>query len=150
MAGIFGGLTLVAFGGGTIVVLLVVFVTQVLHASAGRFGAIISLISIGSIVGAVVPALLQRRLARNRLLPVSLVAVGGSILCVAYCRSFVLFAIVMVFVGFFQTVLGVVLNTWLMQVIPSASRGRIFAADPVRREVKVFAQSDKEASGAEA
>ena len=123
MIGLAGGL----IGGGAIVPLGPAVATDVLHGGSAGFGLLMTALGVGAAIGVVTLLWLQRRLPRQAVFTIAVVATGGSIIAVASMSSLgPAFALVAV-LGASAGCAYVTGFTMLQESVSDDMRGRTFS-----------------------
>lgn len=123
MIGLAGGL----LGGGSIIPLSSLLITQVLGGGDSSFGLLITALGLGAAVGVLTLLWLQRRLPRAAVFWVAIVACGGSIIVAASVSSLAPAMVAAAFVGATAGTGYVTGFTVLQENVADEMRGRIFA-----------------------
>jgi dTMP kinase len=123
MIGLAGGL----LGGGAVIPLGPALSKQVLGGGDGGFGLLITALGVGAAIGVLTLLWLQRRLPRESVFWVAVVACGGSIIVAASVSSLALAMVAGAFVGATAGTGYVTGFTVLQENVADEMRGRIFA-----------------------
>ena len=100
----------------------------VLHVGPEKLGLLMSMIAIGSLIGAMGAASLRESFNRKGLLLlVGIAVLGGSILAFSFSRSYVLAAVLMVPVGLGQASRTVLNNALVLTNTPTQFQGRVMS-----------------------
>jgi len=107
-------------------VLMPAWVTDVLGAGAGMFGFLQTATTAGMVVGAVAVGVLAARFRRSALLLGGLVIQGSALVAFAAVRGVPLPLAMLGVVGFVNSVMNVILISWVQSVVPKEMMGRVF------------------------
>ena len=123
MIGLAGGL----IGGGAIVPLGPSVATEVLHGGGAAFGLLMAALGVGAAIGVVTLLWLQRRLPRQGVFTISVVATGGSIIAVASMASLGPAVVLVAALGAGAGCAYVTGFTMLQESVSDDMRGRTFS-----------------------
>lgn len=110
-----------------VLTLLPVLARDVLGLGAGGYGALMTCIGVGAMLGALGIAAAGQRLPRHRALTITSVAFPAFILAAALSRNEVLTGALLVVVGACMVVNSAVINALLQSTSPDALRGRVIS-----------------------
>jgi dTMP kinase len=123
MIGLAGGL----LGGGSIVPLGAVFAKDVLESDASAVGFLTTALGVGCAVGVVTLLAIQRKVPRQAVFSVAVVAVGCALMFVAWVSTLALAIVTIAVVGAGAGVAYVTGFTLLQECVSDEMRGRTFA-----------------------
>jgi predicted MFS family arabinose efflux permease len=107
-------------------VMMPVFARDVLHVQAEGYGALTAAVGGGGMLGALVIAMLSRRIVRRgRVMALGGTAFGLLVLSFAWSRSFVLSLVLLALAGCAMIVNNALTNTMLQTSVPDQLRGRV-------------------------
>ena len=108
-------------------VLMPVFAQSVLHAGARGYGLLMTCTGVGAVVSALALATFSNLKHRGRLILAASVIFIAIISLFAASRSFVLLAVLLVFIGFAMVAQTATANTMLQMHSPDDLRGRVMS-----------------------
>jgi dTMP kinase len=124
MIGLAGGL----LGGGAIIPLGAVYAKNVLHAGSGGYGLLTTALGIGAATGVFTLLALQRRVPKEIVFQIAVVACGTAIVVTAILSSLAAAIFAVVAVGAFAGVAYVGGYALLQEYVADELRGRVFGA----------------------
>jgi MFS family permease len=113
-------------GEGMLLVIVPVYALDVLEAGSGAFGALVSILTGGMLVGALIIGVVHWRFRLGRSIAAFQAAAGLSILGLALERGFLVAAAVLAVFGLLISPLTIWAQTIRMRLIPDQLRGRVF------------------------
>jgi MFS family permease len=113
-------------GEGMLLVLVPIYARDVLQAGSGTFGSLVSILTAGMLVGALVVGVIHWRFRLGRSIAAFQTAAGLSILGLALQPAFLVAAAVLATFGLLVSPLTIWAQTIRMRLIPDELRGRVF------------------------
>jgi MFS family permease len=113
-------------GEGMLLVLVPIYARDVLEAGSGTFGSLVSILTAGMLVGALVVGVIRWRFRLGRSIAAFQTAAGLSILGLALQPAFLVAATVLATFGLLVSPLTIWAQTIRMRLIPDELRGRVF------------------------
>jgi MFS family permease len=115
-----------AFAFGTLSVVLVVYVEEVLHQGAEMLGTLLSVEGAGLLIAAVVISQVGSLWPRRSVVTALSALLGVALACTMLNPGWVLMLALMTLVGFVQGGVSVLAQATLMESVPTDLRGRVF------------------------
>ncbi len=122
------GLATGVIGGGMLVPLGAIFVTQVISGTAADFNLVLFALGFGMALGVLAASLLQNRINRARVFPVAILVAGGALFFAASTSWLSMLVPAVGVLGFAAGPIYVLGFTLLHENVEDAFRGRIFSA----------------------
>jgi predicted MFS family arabinose efflux permease len=104
--------------------LMPVFARDVFHAGARGYGAMMTCLGIGAVVGGLTLATVSKTKHKGRILVFGTLSLGILIIAFSFVRDFRLALPVIVLIGFCQTSIAALTNTLVQTLAPDHIRGR--------------------------
>jgi len=117
-----------AFAFGTLSVVLVVYVEEVLHQGAGMLGGLLSMQGAGLLIATVITGQVGKLWVRRSVVTALSALLGVALTCTVLNPGWVLMLALMTLVGFVQGGVSVLARATLMESVPTDLRGRVFGS----------------------
>ncbi len=127
VSGIMGVIAVYSIFGFMYLTMMPVFVKQVLHADASRYGLLLTFVGVGALTGALALAALGGRVRRGKLLAVSAYSFAGLLIAFSLVSNAIIAAVLLLLLGLTMLINGALANGTLQSIVPDELRGRVMA-----------------------